>query len=87
MRAAIRYASEREKGGILMPGDVDKKTGGLVSETLESKHPVGRDVKISSLPIFESCSELTKIGPDYRCFPEESKSILIVRIGKRQSFI
>ena len=87
MRAAIRYASEREKGGILMPGDVDEKTGDLVSETLESKHPIGRDVKINILPIFESCPELTKIGPDYRYFPEESKSILIVRIGNRQCFI
>ena len=34
MRAAIRYASEREKGGILMPGDVNEMTGDLVSETL-----------------------------------------------------
>ena len=61
MRAAIRYAGEREKGGILMPGDVGEKTGDLVSEILESKHPVVRDVKISSLPIFESCPELINI--------------------------
>ena len=61
MRAVIRYASEREKGGILMPGDVDEKSGNLVNEILESKHPIGRDVKISSFPIFESCPELINI--------------------------
>ena len=61
MRAATRNASEQGKGGILIPGDVDEKTGDLVSETLESKHPVGRDVKISRLPIFESCPELINI--------------------------
>ena len=61
MRAAIRYASEREKDGILMPDDVDEKSGDLVSEVLASKHPIGRDVEISSLPIFESYPELINI--------------------------
>ena len=59
--SVIRYASEREKGEILMPGDVDEKAGDLVSEVLESKHPIGRDVEISSLLIFESCPELINI--------------------------
>ena len=61
LRAAIRYASEREKGGILMPGDVDEKSGDLVSGVLASEHPIGRDVEISSLPIFEFCPELINI--------------------------
>ena len=32
-----------------------------MSEILESKHPIGRDVEISSLPIFEFCPELINI--------------------------
>ena len=61
MRAAIWYASEREKGGILMPGDVDEKSRVLVCEVLESKHSIERDVEISSFPIFESYRELVNI--------------------------
>ena len=61
MRAAIWYASEREKGGILMPGDVDEKSRDLVCEVLESKHSIERDVEIGSLPIFESYRELVNI--------------------------
>ena len=61
MRSAIRYASERGKGGILMTGGVNVKTVYLVSEILESKHPVGTDIKTSSLPIFGSYPELINI--------------------------
>ena len=39
IRAAICYISEREKGGILMLGDTDKKTGDLIKETLAVKRP------------------------------------------------
>ena len=76
MRAAIRYASEREKDGFFMPGDVDEKTGDLVSETLESKHHVGRDVKISSLPIFESCPELINIEASEDSVEKVAKRLL-----------
>ena len=61
MRSAIQYASERGKGGILMTGGVNVKTVYLVSEILESKHPVGTDIKTSSLPIFGSYPELINI--------------------------
>ena len=44
-----------------MSSDVDMKTGDVMSEILESKHPVGKYIKISSLPIFESCLELINI--------------------------
>ena len=58
MRAAIWYANERERGGLLMPGNVDEKSGDQVSEILESKHPIERDVKISSLSILSLVQNL-----------------------------
>ena len=60
-RVAIRYTSEREKSGILMPGDVDEKSGDLVSEIQESRYLVEKEVKISSNPIFKSYPELINI--------------------------
>ena len=35
-----------------MSGDIDSKTGNLVSETLKSKHLEGRDVNAENIPIF-----------------------------------
>ena len=58
IRAAIRYICEREKGGILMPGDTDEKTGDLIEETLSAKHPEVRDVDMANLPDFDSCPAL-----------------------------
>ena len=58
IRAAIRYISEREKGGILMPGDTNEKTGDLIKETLAAKHPEARDVDMTNLPDFDSCPAL-----------------------------
>ena len=58
VRAAIRYISEREKGGIFLPGNTDDKTGEEITVVLESKHPEGRDVEPSKMPIFDSCLEM-----------------------------
>ena len=44
-----------------MPGDIDSKTGDLVSKTLMSKHPDGRDVNVESIPIFNSCPDLIDV--------------------------
>ena len=41
-----------------MPGNVDEKSGDQVSEILESKHPIKRDVKISSLSILSLVQNL-----------------------------
>ena len=59
IRAAIRYVSGREKGGILMPGDTDEKTSDLIKETLATKYPEARDVDMANLPDFDSCPALT----------------------------
>jgi hypothetical protein len=47
---AVRYLTDRGKGGILLPNDVDKKLGDSVTEALESKHPHARIPDASSLP-------------------------------------
>jgi hypothetical protein len=39
VRGTVRYLTDREKGGILLPDDVNKKSGDTVMEALESKHP------------------------------------------------
>ena len=43
--AAVRYISEKEKGRVLLPSDIDEKSGDEASEVLRSKHSEGRDVK------------------------------------------
>jgi hypothetical protein len=49
VRGAVRYLTDREKGGILLPGDVNEKSGDSVAEALKSKHPHARIPDASSL--------------------------------------
>jgi hypothetical protein len=49
VRGVVRYLSDREKGGILQPTDIDKKTGDSVETLLRSKHPDARIPKPKSL--------------------------------------
>ena len=49
LRGAVKYMTETEKGGVLMPDDIDEKTGNSVAQTLESKHPDARIPETSSL--------------------------------------
>ena len=46
LRAAVRYATDRSGGGVLMPTDSCTKTGKAVTEVLESQHP---DTRIPNL--------------------------------------
>ncbi len=39
LRGAVRYLTDREKGGILYPDDINEKSGETVQSVLESKHP------------------------------------------------
>ena len=61
IRAAIRYACEREKEGVLMPEDTDEKSGDLLFDTLKAKHPDARDIPVENLPTFESCPYLIEV--------------------------
>ena len=55
IRAAVRYACERENGGIIIPGDTYEKTGGLVGDTLKQKHSEGTYAVVENCPLFDSC--------------------------------
>jgi hypothetical protein len=39
VRGAFRYLTERGKGGILLPDNINKKTGDTIAEVLEFKDP------------------------------------------------
>ena len=49
LRGAVKYLTETEKGGVLMPDDIDEKTGDSVAQTLKSKHPDARTPETPSL--------------------------------------
>ena len=58
VRGAVRYLTERDKGGVLMPDDIDEKSGDSVADVLASKHPDARTPEALSL---HQC----KITPDF----------------------
>jgi hypothetical protein len=45
----MEYLTEREKGGILYPDDIDEKSGDTVQSVLESKHPDARTPGVDAL--------------------------------------
>jgi hypothetical protein len=49
MRGAVRYLTDREKGGLLQSNNIAEKTGDLVKTVLRSKHPDDRISKPESL--------------------------------------
>eukprot|EP00957_Ditylum_brightwellii_P078962 6004781-Ditylum_brightwellii.AAC.1 len=49
LRAAVRAATEQEKGGVLFPSDACTKTGQTVLEVLRGKHPHTRTPDLSDL--------------------------------------
>ena len=52
LRAAVRFATEREGGGPMQPDDIDSKTGRPVIDVLRSKHPPPHDTPIEALENF-----------------------------------
>jgi hypothetical protein len=40
--SAVRYLTSREMGGVMLPDDMDAKTGDTVREVLQSEHPESR---------------------------------------------
>jgi hypothetical protein len=49
VRGAVRHLTERDKGGVLMPDDIDEKSGDSVADVLEAKHPDARTPEAASL--------------------------------------
>jgi len=61
VRGAVRYLTEREKGGVFMPDEIDEKTGDTVEEVLQSKHPDARNVDPSFLPEYEEIPDFVDL--------------------------
>jgi hypothetical protein len=62
VRGAIRCLNNREKGDILQPMNINKKTGDLVEMVLSSKHPDGRIPKPESLPNYNYTPNFVKVN-------------------------
>jgi hypothetical protein len=61
VRGAVRYLTDREQGGILLPDDIDEKTGDSVKEVLESKHPHARMPDVTSLPTYINTPDFVEL--------------------------
>jgi hypothetical protein len=62
LRGAMRYLTEREKGGVLLPDDVCSKIGLRVAGVLDSKHPTTREPDPDAFHQNESCPEFIDIN-------------------------
>ena len=61
VRGAVRFITDREKGGILQPNDIDEKTGDSVETVLRSKHPDARIPKPESLPQYANTPDFVEV--------------------------
>jgi hypothetical protein len=61
VRGAVRYLTVRSKGGVLLPTDMDEKTGNSVIEVLESKHPDARIPDFSKLKKYSTTPDFADI--------------------------
>jgi hypothetical protein len=59
--AAVRYLTEREKGGVLLPEDRDDKTGDSVLDVLQTKHPSARVPDTSVTEVSGTLPDLVEI--------------------------
>jgi hypothetical protein len=61
LRAAVRWLTEREKGGVLLPSDLDSKTNEPVIDVLRSKHPDAKVPDISVLEEYETVPDFVDL--------------------------
>ena len=61
IRLVIWFICTRDKGSILISNNIDKKTGGLVKEVLQPKHPDSRYVILRDIPYYIEYSKLINI--------------------------
>ena len=52
---AVRFVTDRARGGVLKPSDIDAKSGKCVLDVLREKHP---PPGLASQDAFVSCSDL-----------------------------
>ena len=62
IRGAVKYLTNSEVGGVLMPSDTDAKSGKPVEEALHEKHPNARPPPASMLPKFSMTPDLVDLN-------------------------
>eukprot|EP00978_Attheya_sp_CCMP212_P026136 scaffold85322_cov36-Attheya_sp.AAC.1 len=50
---AVRWITQRHKGGVLYPDEIDIKTGRPVIDVLKSRHPEARVLDVGDLPHYD----------------------------------
>jgi hypothetical protein len=61
VRGAVKFLTDTEKGGVLLPSAIDDKTGDTVEEVLLSKHPEARVPEASKLPKYDELPDLVEL--------------------------
>jgi hypothetical protein len=61
LRQAVRWITQRHKGGILYPDDIDIKTGKPVIDVLQSKHPEARVPDAEDLQHYNETPEFVDV--------------------------
>jgi hypothetical protein len=62
LRGAVRYITDREMGGVLLPDNKCSNTGLSVSDLLDSKHPMARVPDANALPHYEELPEFIEVN-------------------------
>jgi hypothetical protein len=61
LHGAVRYITDREMGGVLLPDDKCSKTGLPVSDVLDSKHPMTRVPDANALLHYQELPEFIEV--------------------------
>jgi hypothetical protein len=82
LRAAVRFATDRDGGGVLLPQDACTKTGRPVMEVLLSQHPDTRIPNLEDLHCiaFEHYDEVPAAMPT-DCTPEDLETLALRMSG------
>jgi hypothetical protein len=62
VRGAVKSLTDTEVGGVLLPNEIDDKTGNTVEEVLLSKHPEARVPDASKMPKFSELPDLVELS-------------------------
>jgi hypothetical protein len=61
VRGAVKYLTETEKGGVMMPDEIDEKSGLTVKDVLQSKHPAATTPQPSTLHPYDVTPEFSSV--------------------------
>jgi hypothetical protein len=61
VRGAVKYLTDSEVGGLLLPRKIDDKLGDTVEEVLLSKHPAARVPDTAKMPNFSEVPDLVDL--------------------------